>query len=153
MCLDCFNPYEDHCNLIEYMLRGFLLFALGNINPLGISMYISLFINPYKHALTTSMRHTYSLSEIAKVLSYNSLLYTKCDAPNLEGHFCHFFKQCPYTVTQTMHNTVHYHKLVVCTLRFVARALRTVARCRDTLGRPTVKPCQDTKFPVTDRLS
>ena len=91
MCLDCFNPYEDHCNLIEYMLRGFLLFSLGNINPLGISMYISLFINPYKYALTTSMRRTSSLSEIAKVLSYNAHLYTKFDAPNPGGHFCPFF--------------------------------------------------------------
>ena len=33
---NCFNPYRDHCNLIEHILRGFVLFASGNLNPPGI---------------------------------------------------------------------------------------------------------------------
>ena len=33
-----FNPYKDHCNLIEYMLRVFVLFVSGNLNSLGIFM-------------------------------------------------------------------------------------------------------------------
>ena len=40
---DCFNPYKDHCNLIEYMLRGFVVFASGNLNPSGIFMYIIIY--------------------------------------------------------------------------------------------------------------
>ena len=27
---DCFNPYRDHCNLIEHILRDFVLFALDD---------------------------------------------------------------------------------------------------------------------------
>ena len=45
---DCFNPYRDRCNLIEHILQGFVLFALGNLNPLGIFRYMSLSINPYR---------------------------------------------------------------------------------------------------------
>ena len=56
MCPDCFNPYKDRYNLIEYMLRGFVLFILGNLNPSGIFMYISLSMDPYKYAIITSMR-------------------------------------------------------------------------------------------------
>ena len=37
---DCFNPYKDRCNLIEYMLQDDVLFASGNLNPSGIFMYI-----------------------------------------------------------------------------------------------------------------
>ena len=39
----------------------------------------------------------------------------------------------------------------MCTLRSVACALRTVsnARSRDTLDHPNVKPCHDTKFPIS----
>ena len=35
-----FNPYKDRCNLIEYMLRDFVLFASGNLNHSGIFIYI-----------------------------------------------------------------------------------------------------------------
>ena len=48
MRLDCFNPYKDHCNLIEYMLQGFIQFTSDNLNPLEIFMYISLSMDPYK---------------------------------------------------------------------------------------------------------
>ena len=47
MRLDCFNIYKDRCNLIEYMLRGFNLFALDNLNPLRIFMYTSISMDPY----------------------------------------------------------------------------------------------------------
>ena len=33
MCINCFSPPKDHCNLIDYMLRGFVLFASSNLNP------------------------------------------------------------------------------------------------------------------------
>ena len=45
---DCFNPYRVRCNLIEHILRGFVLFALGNLNPLGIFIYMSLSMDPYR---------------------------------------------------------------------------------------------------------
>ena len=35
---DCFNSYKDHSNLIEHILRGFVLFASSNLNPSGIFM-------------------------------------------------------------------------------------------------------------------
>ena len=56
MCPDCFNPYKDRRNLIEYMLQGFVLFLLGNLNHSGIFMYISLSMDPYKYVIITSMR-------------------------------------------------------------------------------------------------
>ena len=40
MCPNCFNPYKDYCNMIEYMLRGFVQFASSNLNPSRIFMYI-----------------------------------------------------------------------------------------------------------------
>ena len=46
-----FNPYKDRCNLIEYMLRGFVLFTPGNLNPSRIFMYISLSMDPYNYML------------------------------------------------------------------------------------------------------
>ena len=48
MHLDWFNPYRDYCDLIEHILRGFVLFALGNLNLLGIFIYISLSMDPYR---------------------------------------------------------------------------------------------------------
>ena len=74
MRLDCFNPYKDHCNLIEYMLQGFVLFALGNLNPLGIFMYISLAMDPYKYAVITSMRRIFSLSETTKLIKKQNVI-------------------------------------------------------------------------------
>ena len=68
MRLNCFNPYKDRCNLIEYMLRGFVQFASSNLNPLGIFMYISLSMDSYKYVIITSMRHIFSLSETAKLI-------------------------------------------------------------------------------------
>ena len=44
---DCFNPYKDRCNLIEHILRDFVLFALGNLNPSEIFIYMSLSMDPY----------------------------------------------------------------------------------------------------------
>ena len=74
MRLDCFNPYKDHCNLIEYMLQGFVLFASGNLNPLGIFMYISLSMDPYKYAVITSMRPIFSLSETTKLIKKQNVI-------------------------------------------------------------------------------
>ena len=71
---DCFNPYKDHCNLIEYMLRGFVLFASGNLNPLGIFMYISLSMDPYKYVVITSMRRISNLSETAKLIKKQNVI-------------------------------------------------------------------------------
>ena len=68
--MDCFSPHEDHSNLIDYMLRGFVLFASNNLNPLEIFMYISLSIDSYKYALTASVRLTSSPSKIVRALSY-----------------------------------------------------------------------------------
>ena len=68
--MDYFSLYEDHCNLIDYMLRGFVLFSSTNLNTLGIFMYVSLSMNPYKYALITSMRLTSSPSETVRLLSY-----------------------------------------------------------------------------------
>ena len=68
MRLDCFNPYKDRWNLIKYMLRGFVLFASGNLNPSGIVVYISLSMDPYKYVVITSMRHISNLSETAKLI-------------------------------------------------------------------------------------
>ena len=65
---DCLYPYKDRCNLIKYMLRGFVLFASGNLNPLGIFMYISLSMDLYKYVVITFMRHTSSPSENAKLI-------------------------------------------------------------------------------------
>ena len=45
---DCFNPYRDRCNLIEHILRGFVLFVSNNLNPLGIFIYMSLSMDPYR---------------------------------------------------------------------------------------------------------
>ena len=71
---DCFNPYKDRCNLIEYMLRGFVLFASGNLNPSGIFMYISLSMDPYKYAVITSMRRISSPSETAKLIKKRNVI-------------------------------------------------------------------------------
>ena len=43
-----FNLYRDLCSLIEYMFRGFGLVVLGNLNPLGIFIYMLVSIDPYK---------------------------------------------------------------------------------------------------------
>ena len=56
MCLNWFNPYKDHRNLIEYMLQGFVQFASGNLNPSRIFMYISVSMDPYKYVVITFMR-------------------------------------------------------------------------------------------------
>ena len=69
MCMNYFSLHEDHYNLIEYMLRGFVLFASSNLNPLGVFMYIK-YLDPYKYAITTSMRCTFSLLETSMTLLY-----------------------------------------------------------------------------------
>ena len=71
---DCFNPYKDHCNLIEYMLRGFVLFASSNLNPSGIFMYISLSMYPYKYVVITSMRCISSPSKTAKLIKKRNVI-------------------------------------------------------------------------------
>ena len=70
MYMDCFSPHENHCNLIDYMLRGFALFASSNLDPSGIFMYISLSMDLYRYTLTTSVRLTSSPSKNVRVLLY-----------------------------------------------------------------------------------
>ena len=70
MYMDYFSSHEDHCNLIEYMLQGFVVFDSSNLNPSGLFMYISLFMDPYKYVFTASVRLTSSPSETIRVLSY-----------------------------------------------------------------------------------
>ena len=38
----------NRCDLIEHILRDFELFASGNLNLLGIFIYMSLFMDPYR---------------------------------------------------------------------------------------------------------
>ena len=71
---DCFNPYKDLCNLIEYMLRGFEFIASGNVNPLGIFIYKLASRDPYKYAVTTSIRCISSPSETAKLIKYRNVI-------------------------------------------------------------------------------
>ena len=71
---ECFNPYKDHCNLIEYMLRGFVQFASSDLNPSGIFMYISLSMDPYKYVVITSMRCISSPFEIAKLIKKRNVI-------------------------------------------------------------------------------
>ena len=61
---DCYNPYNDRYNL----LWGFVLFVSGNLNPSGIFMYISLYMEPYKYVVITSMRCIFSLPKTAKLI-------------------------------------------------------------------------------------
>ena len=71
---DCFNSYKNHCNLIEYMLQGFVQFASGNLNPSGIFMCLSLFMDPYKYVVITSMRRISSLSETTKLIKKRNVI-------------------------------------------------------------------------------
>lgn len=56
ICPNYLNSYKNRCSLIKYMLRGFVSFTSGNLNPLGIFMCISLSIDSHKYTITTSMR-------------------------------------------------------------------------------------------------
>ena len=71
---NCFNPYKDRYNLIEYMLRDFVLFSPGNLNPLGIFMYISLSMDSYKYAVITSMRCISNPYEIAELIKKRNVI-------------------------------------------------------------------------------
>ena len=74
MRLDYFNPYKDRCNLIEHMLRGFVLFASGNLNPSRIFMYISLSMDSYKYVVITSMRCISNHFEIVKLIKKRNVI-------------------------------------------------------------------------------
>ena len=74
MCPTYFNPYKDHCKLIEYMLQVFVLFVSGNWNPPRIFMYISLSMDPYKYVVITSMRRISSLSKNAKLIKKQNVI-------------------------------------------------------------------------------
>ena len=74
MRLDCFNSYRDLRSLIEYMFRGFGLVASSNLNPLKIFTYMSISIDPYKLAVTTSMRRISSPSETIKLIKYQNVI-------------------------------------------------------------------------------
>ena len=56
------------------MLRGFVQFALENLNPLGIFMYISLSMDPYKYTIITFMRCISSPSETAKLIKKRNVI-------------------------------------------------------------------------------
>ena len=71
---DCFNSYKNHCNLIEYMLQGFVQFASGNLNPSGIFMCLSLFMDPYKYVVITSMRCISNPSKTAKLIKKRNVI-------------------------------------------------------------------------------
>ena len=74
MCLNCFNSYKDRCNLIEYMLRDFILFASSNLNPSGTFMYISLSMDSNKYVILTSIRCIFSHFEIAKLIKKRNVI-------------------------------------------------------------------------------
>ena len=67
---DCLSPYKDRCNFIEYIHRGFENFASGNVNPSGIFMYMSVSMDPYKYAVTTSIKCISSPFETTKCIKY-----------------------------------------------------------------------------------
>ena len=71
---DYFNPYKDHCNLIKYMPRAFILFDSGNLNPSRIFMYISLSMDTYKYVIVTSMRCISSPFEIVKLIKKRNVI-------------------------------------------------------------------------------
>ena len=71
---DYFNPYKDCCNLIKYMLRGFILFSSSNLNISRIFMYISFFVDPYKYVVITSMICIFSHSEIVKLIKKQNVI-------------------------------------------------------------------------------
>ena len=68
MRLNCFKPYRDRCNLIEHILRGFVLFASDNLNPSMIFIYMSLSMDPYRQVVMTSMRRIFNPSETTKLI-------------------------------------------------------------------------------------
>ena len=68
------NTYKDCCYLIKYMLLGFVLFTSGNLNPSGIFMYISLFMDLYKYVVITSIRCISNLSETAKLIKKQNVI-------------------------------------------------------------------------------
>src|ERR1039458_7484769 len=45
---DCFSPYKDLLNFIEYISLGFDLYVSGIFNPSGTFIYLSLSSEPYK---------------------------------------------------------------------------------------------------------
>ena len=71
-----FNPYKDCCILVEYMLRGFVMFASSNLNNSEAFIYISLSTYPCKCVMTTSMRHISSSSETVKLIkNWNVIVF------------------------------------------------------------------------------
>ena len=68
--MDWFSPHEDHYNLIDYMLRGFVLFPSSNLNHSRIFIYISLSMDSYKYVLIVFVKLTSNPSETVRELSY-----------------------------------------------------------------------------------
>ena len=64
---DCFNPYRDVFNLIEYYSREP---APSSLNPSGSFIYMSLSSDLYKYAVTTSIRRKLKFSFIARIIRY-----------------------------------------------------------------------------------
>ena len=71
---DCFKSYKDCCNFIEYKLREFELYASDILNHSGIFIYMLVSNDPYKYAVTTSIRHISSLSETAKLIKNRNVI-------------------------------------------------------------------------------
>ena len=63
-----FNPYKNLCSLIEYMLWDMEPYAASILYPSGIFMYISLFNDPYRFAVTTSIKHMSKFSVTTKLI-------------------------------------------------------------------------------------
>ena len=55
------------------MLQDFVLFALSNLNPLRIFMYISS-MDPYKYTVRTSMRCISSSSKTVKLIKKQNVI-------------------------------------------------------------------------------
>ena len=68
MRLDCFNPYKDLCSLIEYMLWVVESYVSGILYPSEIFMYTSLSNDPYRYAVTTSIKRMSKFSVTTKLI-------------------------------------------------------------------------------------
>ena len=77
MRLDYFNPYRDRCNLIEHILRDFVLFYSDNLNPSRIFIYMSLYMDPYRQVVMTSIRRTSNSLETTKLIKKRKVIHDK----------------------------------------------------------------------------
>jgi hypothetical protein len=69
---DCFKPYNDFYNLMQYMLQFALGF--GIMIPSGTFMYILESNDPYKYAVTTSINYIYKRFCTASDIKYRNVI-------------------------------------------------------------------------------